>query len=168
MKLCRRCGEHKSIDCFGITRRRTLAAFVPRRQPYCKSCRVRLQTERDRRGGDAAVKLKQLRRRMKLRRNYGITPEEHAAQLERQQYNCAICSRSLVGLSPQTIHVDHCHVTGNLRGILCGPCNTGIGNFRESETAMLAAIAYLRTGGSWSQSVRAVPGSSANIKAIAA
>jgi hypothetical protein len=56
---------------------------------------------------------------------------------------CGICRRSLSGLPPKQVHVDHDHVTGYTRGVLCGNCNRGIGMFRESEMLMGAAQAYL-------------------------
>lgn len=147
-KRCPRCTETKAIDCFGLTSRVLAGGRKVIRQTYCKACRVAMQVERDKANPDA---LSVARRRMKLRRNYGITPEQHAAQISRQGGDCAICKRALAGLSPQTVHVDHCHATGALRGILCGPCNTGLGNFRDSEASLMSAIEYLRAGGAWTQ-----------------
>ena len=166
-KRCPRCEETKPLDSFGITRRKRAGGFVNRHQTYCKPCRVQMQTERDRRGGPAKVELRAMRRRAKLRKKYGITPEQHSRQVRAQGGCCAICGRSLDGLSPQTVHVDHCHATGALRGVLCGPCNVGLGSFRDSEETMQAAIEYLRSGGTWMQSVHSEPGS-AKLKQVAA
>ncbi|WP_202844768.1 endonuclease VII domain-containing protein [Luteimonas sp. SJ-9] len=86
---------------------------------------------------------------MKLRKNYGITPEQHKRQIAGQGGKCAICQCGLADLSPQSVHVDHCHASGTLRGVLCGSCNVGLGSFRDSEQFLLRAITYLRAGGVW-------------------
>lgn len=163
-KACPRCGEVKAIECFGLKRRQLVSGVVQIRQSYCKQCRVQMQAKHEKANPDAT---KAMRRKVKLKRNYGITPEQHSQQVRSQGECCAICKRSLAGLSPQTIHVDHCHATGALRGVLCGPCNVGLGAFRDSEETMLAAIAYLRAGGTWVQSVHSEPGS-AKVKQVAA
>jgi hypothetical protein len=42
------------------------------------------------------------------------------------------------------MHLDHCHLTGEFRGWLCGPCNQGIGLFGDSEDTLSLAINYLK------------------------
>lgn len=56
---------------------------------------------------------------------------------------CAICGDVVSGKS---LHYDHDHQTGKFRGWLCGPCNAGIGMFRDNPTSLAQAISYL--GGS--------------------
>ncbi len=71
------------------------------------------------------------------RRRYGIS-EEHFQQLLGQQKGlCAICQSN-----PAT-HVDHCHDTGKVRGLLCLKCNTGLGMFQDSGAELAKAIFYL-------------------------
>ncbi|MFI0446134.1 endonuclease VII domain-containing protein [Actinomadura sp. 6N118] len=55
---------------------------------------------------------------------------------------CPIC------LSAPAIHVDHCHETGEVRGLLCPECNTGMGQLRDDPVTLRRAADYLeRTGG---------------------
>lgn len=73
---------------------------------------------------------------------YGLTPGQYDAILEAQGGVCAICGGSDNG--KRRLAVDHCHTSNTVRGILCGSCNKGIGNLKESERVLLSAIQYLR------------------------
>lgn len=74
-----------------------------------------------------------------LVRRYGITLEQRAEMLVRQDGKCAICK----SVFTKTPHVDHCHRTGVVRGLLCSPCNSGLGCFRDSVESCLRAGEYL-------------------------
>lgn len=52
---------------------------------------------------------------------------------------CDICSKKV-----KSLHVDHCHTTGKLRGYLCGSCNRGIGLLQDSVGVLEKAAAYLK------------------------
>ena len=54
---------------------------------------------------------------------------------------CDICNRLVSGKS---LHIDHCHSTGFVRGILCSHCNSGLGRFRDSVISMRSAINYVK------------------------
>lgn len=87
-----------------------------------------------------------LRKRVgRLKKEYGLTPEQHDALLEKQHGLCVICERAPVGHRWSKLHVDHCHTTGKIRGLLCANCNLGIGNFQDSPDLMRAAIRYLES-----------------------
>jgi hypothetical protein len=70
-------------------------------------------------------------------RRYRLTPERFAALVEAQEGLCAICR-----LKPPT-DVDHSTKTGHVRGLLCRPCNLGLGMFADDPDRMAVAIAYL-------------------------
>ncbi len=79
-----------------------------------------------------------LRRQTELRRKYGMTVEEFDALLGAQENQCACCRELLVQPA-----VDHCHKTGRVRGLLCGPCNRALGHAREDKERCLRLAAYL-------------------------
>lgn len=78
-------------------------------------------------------------RKHDLMRNYGLTPEQYETMLATQSGACRICERPSV----QTLAVDHCHITGRVRGLLCVSCNLGLGNFRDDTGFLARAIEYL-------------------------
>lgn len=63
----------------------------------------------------------------KLAHRYGLTVERYTAILEEQDGRCPICKRPLLARGDQRPHVDHDHLTGEVRGILCHRCNVGVG-----------------------------------------
>lgn len=79
-----------------------------------------------------------LNKRLRL---YGITLEAYNSILESQNGLCAICDRTLISKSSA---VDHEHLTGKVRGILCSSCNRALGLLRDSDSLLLKAISYLR------------------------
>jgi hypothetical protein len=101
------------------------------RASYCYPCFNRKKEEsRDRLHGGS--------RNYHLRRRYGITAADADAMLQAQGGLCAICRER------PAEHVDHDHMTGTVRGMLCFCCNQGLGNFRDRADVMEAAIGYLR------------------------
>lgn len=78
------------------------------------------------------------------RRYYGITVEETEALLAEQGGKCPICGTSEP--KGRGWHVDHCHETGAVRGILCGRCNMGLGCFSDDAERLALAVEYLRRG----------------------
>lgn len=75
----------------------------------------------------------------RLCKKYGITPADYARMLAEQHGGCAICRHC----PDRTLHVDHCHATGKVRGLLCGRCNVALGMVGESSVRLRQAIDYL-------------------------
>jgi Recombination endonuclease VII len=73
-----------------------------------------------------------------LKRNYGITLEEFNRMSAEQESRCAIC-----GSVPWRLVVDHCHVSGVVRKLLCDTCNSAIGLLRENPNLMRMAANYV-------------------------
>jgi hypothetical protein len=81
-----------------------------------------------------------------LKRAYGMTLAEYQALLTAQDGRCAVCGSDQPGSTKDRWHVDHCHDTGMIRGLLCAQCNVMIAMARDDETILQAAIGYLRKG----------------------
>lgn len=69
-------------------------------------------------------------------KKYGLSESRYAEIIESQKFHCAIC-----GAEPTV--VDHDHATGEVRGLLCRTCNTGLGHFRDNRELLSSAITYL-------------------------
>lgn len=78
------------------------------------------------------------RRRLK---RYGLTEEQYADLLLKQNNRCAICSTPIA--AGRHCHVDHDHSTGKVRGVLCGHCNLMLGHAKDSTDVLLKAVEYL-------------------------
>ena len=89
------------------------------RSTYCKACRSKRE------------------KAAHLRRKYGLSPGELEALLAAQGGLCAICR------SRPAEHVDHDHVSGKVRGVLCFPCNVALGHLRDDVSLFKSAIDYL-------------------------
>lgn len=87
---------------------------------------------------------KQKWRGMQLMTKYGITLQDYYDMLGHQNHKCKICETPHIEEKKKGLYVDHCHTTGNIRGLLCHNCNVGLGALRDSEDLMLKAIDYLK------------------------
>jgi len=86
----------------------------------------------------------------KLFAKYGITLDQYDEMLEAQGSVCAICKgaqKSGKNGAVQRFAVDHDHITGKVRGLLCTNCNTALGKFQDNVEILNIAIAYLQNGG---------------------
>ncbi|MDX3687690.1 endonuclease VII domain-containing protein [Streptomyces sp. NPDC017201] len=77
-----------------------------------------------------------------LKRHYGMTEAQREAMVSSQSGVCTIC------LAAPAVHVDHCHKTGRVRGVLCFNCNSAIGKLGDDPDSLRRAIAYLE-GNAW-------------------
>lgn len=78
-----------------------------------------------------------------LRTNYGIDTEQYNQMLIEQNHRCKICNRHKSEFK-HALAVDHCHVTGKVRGILCPNCNTGVGKFKDDSSLLAKAYLYIQ------------------------
>ena len=81
-------------------------------------------------------------RNRQLERLYGITLEDYKIMFNKQDGCCAICKQHQVCFK-NTLCVDHNHVTGKIRKLLCNDCNKGLGFFKDSPELLDIALQYL-------------------------
>lgn len=113
------------------------------RSSKCKQCGNKSGSKKRTTHGFTVSQTKESRTLYNKFALYGVTPEEYQRVLEKQFYLCAICTASLKRVTP---NLDHCHKTGRFRGILCGPCNRGVGHFSDSPSKLKRAVKYLNNG----------------------
>ncbi|MGH2795708.1 MAG: endonuclease VII domain-containing protein [Actinomycetota bacterium] len=121
-KRCPDCGETKPLTDFPRNRR-----CKDGRHAYWMPCR-------NARGHETRQRLYGGSRHCHLTRRYGISAARAQTLIEEQGGVCAICRER----APD--HVDHAHATGTVRGMLCLPCNTGLGHFNDDVVLMRQAI----------------------------
>lgn len=123
-KYCPQCEEIKSHSEFGRNRSQKDGLA-----DYCKPCHNKVM---------AANRIKKhgSTRNFHLKRRYGITEDDFDRMLLAQGGVCAIC------LIVPGEHVDHCHASGQVRGILCFNCNNGLGHFRDDVLMLRRAAMY--------------------------
>jgi len=85
---------------------------------------------------------------------YGLAEGDYERLYEHQGRRCFICQRA-TGAS-RRLSVDHDHKTGEVRGLLCRPCNDVLGHARDNRDFFLRAVKYLDTPPSWMLDIIAV------------
>jgi hypothetical protein len=142
MKRCRDCGKYKPLSEFPRNRRTRDG-----RHAYCKPCH-------NARGKETRQRLYGGSRHYHLKRRYGIGAAEFGHLVREQGGSCAICGK------PNPEHVDHDHVTGRIRGILCFNCNGGLGQFGDDSQRLYRAAFYV-------EDLEQRPADSANLARLA-
>ena len=160
-KRCRVCGEVKPLSEFYA-----MAGMRDGHRNDCKSCNLAAKAARYRANPGPTIArvqrwqeenrarhLANLRRRRErpevkareraghLRRTFGITQDDYEAMLERQNGGCAVCGRE--PKPGKSLHVDHDHVTGERRGLLCFSCNAALGHLADDPKRIQALLDYL-------------------------
>ena len=153
-KLCTQCHIIKPLSEFY---KRTLS--FDGYQPSCKSCdhhraaeRRRKYPERHRmwcrRWKEANVERKKFTdRRSFLKNKYGITIEGYDIRYDAQNGKCAICKREgkrfTTNGRKDSLEIDHCHNTQEIRGLLCRSCNMGLGLLSDTPEGLHRALQYI-------------------------
>lgn len=114
-----------------------------RRRKYAADPEIQRQYRNAAKAWNAANPRGRANQRM---RKYGISIERYEQMLAEQNGACAICGSPDNGDKPtDRFHVDHCHTTGIVRGLLCLSCNHGLGKFKDSVESLRSAIRYLES-----------------------
>jgi len=126
MRRCYKCKEEKDLTLFANDKKQ------PSGKAYlCKTCKGKKTSQ-------WIKSNKQFQLKSKLSK-YGLKETEFEALIKVQNNSCAICKITFDG-SP---NIDHCHLTLNIRGLLCRQCNVGLGNFKDSQELLKSALLYL-------------------------
>ena len=132
-RKCTKCSQIKPITEFYKTGRKT--DKKPDQRHYtCKTCTKKRVTSRY----DPEVYRKQ-----HLRRTYDISSEEYDEMLEMQSGRCAVCKTDKAGGKHNVFCVDHDHVTGKVRELLCKDCNIVLGIIKDSPEHLGRLMAYI-------------------------
>ncbi len=148
MRTCSRCKTLKPLTDYHVSRRRIDG--IDRR---CKACNAEMHDEwRRAHLGYAAQHAREWRakypdraRDHDVKRNYGLAHGSYDRMLAAQDGRCAICRTDQPG-GKGRFHVDHCHDTNRVRGLLCHNCNVGIGHFKNDVNLLNSAQVYLLSG----------------------
>lgn len=129
MKRCNKCKEDKDESEFYLIQRKDRTK--PQLYHRCKACSANIKAD-----------MKGYYREWELKRKYGITLDEYKQECAKRNNVCDICLEQV-----PTMHVDHNHTTGKVRGYLCGSCNRAIGLLKDSAKVCSSASQYLTTRG---------------------
>jgi hypothetical protein len=82
-------------------------------------------------------------------RRYGLTESSYLALYAQQCGCCAICRQPIKEKNTKedrtfNTHIDHCHTSGKVRGLLCSGCNLGLGHFKDDADRLQRAAGYLK------------------------
>ena len=79
-----------------------------------------------------------------LRNKYGLSQDEFFGLLDMQEHSCALCKDPFKSLRQPNLHIDHCHETNQVRGLLCMKCNVGLGMLGDNVEGLTRALAYVK------------------------
>lgn len=136
LKCCSRCKATKSLSDFDRHRYS--------RDGYkseCKLCR-KAYNHRKYHAVKHTPKQKRINLRVHLKARYGLTIEQFEGLAAAQGGRCAICRK----LPPKgkRLHIDHCHETNRIRGLLCIHCNRALGSLGDNPEGVMRAVRYLQ------------------------
>jgi hypothetical protein len=152
-KYCPRCKNSKPLSFWGRNKARSDGL-----NSYCRECCNELHSLRrkSRPPGEHYKRYRETSRKatrrylianpnygreQKLKANYGITLDQYNQILAKQNNLCSICEKP--NKHKRRLNVDHDHITGVVRGLLCHHCNTSLGGFGDSIEVLARAIKYL-------------------------
>lgn len=144
-KVCRRCNEEKAASDF-----RSSSRMKSGLESYCRECAIAKSAEWRALNPERRKELEAARTRRTTEErwavglwvNYRIRPADYWLIHQQQNGKCAICGE----LEPRKrgmLHVDHCHDSNRVRGLLCQNCNFALGHMRDRTDLLRRAIEYL-------------------------
>ena len=141
-KLCPRCDQNMGLSYFYTVNGRP--------STYCKLCQ-RSYSNTYRKNNKEKANLstnawlkenKEWHFKQKQCSKFGISVEQYNEILLRQDFKCAICSKHRNEFKI-SFAIDHCHLTGKIRGLLCKNCNLLLGHAKDNPEILHKSIKYL-------------------------
>lgn len=129
LSYCPKCDETKTLSEFTKDKHTAFGIAI-----YCKTCHRK-------KGKNRYSTHKSEHKNSQLKLEYNLTLEQYNEMLTQQDNKCAICGN--VNNLQRLMCVDHDHVTGKIRGLLCNRCNLGLGSFTDDVELLKKAINYL-------------------------
>jgi hypothetical protein len=126
------CGVEKELSDYYFMKDRQ------RHRAECRDCQKSRDRKRKQETYDPIKK-----REYDLKTKYDITLDQYDDMYEEQQGRCAICGTDQPGGRGNHFAVDHDHLTGQVRSLLCEGCNTGLGKFKDNPDLLRSAQLYL-------------------------
>jgi hypothetical protein len=134
MKKCTKCGIEKPLSDFHKNK-----STKDKYCSLCKSCNNKHAAAWNKK---QTQKRKIIVQKNNYKKRYGLTVEQKQDLIDGQDSKCAICKNDLK--DTHDVCVDHNHITGSIRGILCRKCNLGIGHLQDSIDILKSAVKYLK------------------------
>lgn len=125
MKMCSKCKETKEISDFHKHKQGKNGI-----NSICKACVLSHHANWYATGGEDYY----------TKHRYGVDKTEYSALFRIQRGMCAICNKPP---GKKKLGIDHDHITGKVRGLLCDKCNTGIAFLNEDSSLLVSAAVYL-------------------------
>lgn len=132
MKNCERCKLDYTPTC--------------NRQKFCSACKIEVRREGDRRyykNNPEKVRENQYKQRGYKLNGKPFTLADFNDLLVKQNNKCACCDIDFDTIEFKSIHVDHNHLTGNVRGLLCKQCNSALGYAKDNTNTLSRMIDYI-------------------------
>jgi hypothetical protein len=136
-KTCSSCKQEKAVALFYNYSKSKDGKFN-----QCKTCQKESVRKYKNKMGKAYYERE---RYYKWKSYYGLSEEEYKNILDGQGGSCAICGENihLEENNGKRSAIDHCHNSGEVRGILCSNCNRGIGFLGDNSKVVKKALDYL-------------------------
>lgn len=142
LKTCSRCDKVKFTASFleySGKGRRNKYGHTTRHHSYCKECSKFYRSEWKNGLSPEKRAVNAQARRLKL---YGLTQERFLYIYNKQKGKCGICGVPALEMT-HGLHIDHCHDSDQVRGLLCTRCNKALGLLGDNYNALKRALDYL-------------------------
>ena len=133
LKPCTKCGITKPLEDYPLDKRANDG-----RASSCKQC-----NNKEHRKRYSSKEYKNSNHKYRMEKRYGLSPLDFDTLIGANNNCCHLCNKKFKDTRHK--HIDHCHETGRVRGILCKDCNTALGKLGDNEEGLLKALRYLRS-----------------------